>query len=39
MHWRGENAYKYWLGSLKGRVYSEDIDVDGRIILKWIVGK
>jgi hypothetical protein len=28
-----------WLGNLKGREHSEDIGVDGRIILEWIVGK
>jgi hypothetical protein len=31
----------FWLENLKGIDYSEDldVDVDGRIILKWIVGK
>jgi hypothetical protein len=24
---------------VKGRDHSEDLDVDGRIILKWILGK
>jgi hypothetical protein len=28
------NAYSFWLGSLKGRDHSEDLGVDGRIILK-----
>jgi hypothetical protein len=27
------------LGSLKGAEHSEEICVDGRIILKWILGK
>jgi hypothetical protein len=30
---------KFWLESLKGRDHSEDLDVDGKIILKWILGK
>jgi hypothetical protein len=29
----------FWLKSLKGRDNAEDLDVDGRIILEWIVGK
>jgi hypothetical protein len=29
----------FWLEDLKGRVQSEDIGVDGRIILEWILGK
>jgi hypothetical protein len=28
---------KFWLASLKGRVLSEDLGVDGRIVLKWIL--
>jgi hypothetical protein len=27
------------LESLKGRDHSEDLGVDGKIILKWIIGK
>jgi hypothetical protein len=30
---------KFWLESLKGRDDSEDIGVNGRIILKYIEGK
>jgi hypothetical protein len=30
---------KYWLESLKGRDYSEDIGLDGRIIFNWILWK
>jgi hypothetical protein len=28
-----------WLETLKGRDHLEDVDVDGRLILKWILGK
>jgi hypothetical protein len=30
---------KFWPENLKGRDQSEDIGVDGRIILEWILGK
>jgi hypothetical protein len=30
---------RFWLESLKGRDHTEDFDIDGRIILKWILGK
>jgi hypothetical protein len=30
---------KYWLENLKGRDHSEDLGVDERIILEWILGK
>jgi hypothetical protein len=30
---------KFWLGSLKGKDNSEDIGIDGRIILKWILNR
>jgi hypothetical protein len=30
---------KFWLKILKGRNNSEDLAVDRRIILKWILGK
>jgi hypothetical protein len=29
---------KFWSENLKGRIYSEDISVDGRIILEWRLG-
>jgi hypothetical protein len=29
------NRTVYWLGNLKERDCSEDLDVDGRIILEW----
>jgi hypothetical protein len=28
-----------WLENLKGRNLSEDLVVDGRIILEWLLGK
>jgi hypothetical protein len=30
---------KLWSENLKGRVYLEDLGVDGNIILEWILGK
>jgi hypothetical protein len=33
------NAYNVLVESLKGRVHSEDLGVDGRIILEWVVEK
>jgi hypothetical protein len=33
------NAYKIFIGNPKGRDYSEDLGVDARIILEWILGK
>jgi hypothetical protein len=33
------NAYKVWLENLKGGNNSEDLGVDGVIILGWIFGK
>jgi hypothetical protein len=30
---------KFWSENLKGRDYSEDLGVDGKIILEWILGK
>jgi hypothetical protein len=29
---------KFWSENLKGRSHSEDLAIDGRIILKWILG-
>jgi hypothetical protein len=33
------NVYKIWLESLKGSDHSEELAIDGRIILEWILGK
>jgi hypothetical protein len=33
------NAYKYWTENLKGRDNSEDLGIDERLILEWILGK
>jgi hypothetical protein len=39
-HVRVETFYRiFWMENHKGRGYSEDVGVDGRIILKWILGK
>jgi len=36
---RSEMYIVFWLENLKGRDQLEDLAVDGRIILEWIVGK
>jgi hypothetical protein len=33
------NAYKILVGNLKGRHHSEDVGVDEKIILEWLLGK
>jgi hypothetical protein len=30
---------KFWSGNLKERDHSEDLGIDGKIILEWILGK
>jgi hypothetical protein len=34
-----KNAYNFWSEYLKGSYYSEDLGVDVRIILEWMLGK
>jgi hypothetical protein len=29
----------FWLGNLKGRDTREDLGIDGRMILEWVLGK
>jgi hypothetical protein len=29
----------FWLGNQKGRDHLEDLGIDGKIILEWILGK
>jgi hypothetical protein len=31
------NSHKVLIGNLKGRDLSGDLDIDGRIIIKWIL--
>jgi hypothetical protein len=33
------NITVFWLVNLEGRDHSEDIGVDGKVILQWIVGR
>jgi len=35
--WRGEVHIWLWCGNLKERYNLEDLDVDGEIILEWIL--
>jgi hypothetical protein len=35
----GERHREFWSGDLRKRDHLEDLDVDGRIILKWIFNK
>jgi hypothetical protein len=34
-----KNAYNILVENLKGRDYSEELNVDGKVILEWILGK
>jgi len=38
-HEREEKNTKVWLENLKGRDQSEDLGVDGKTILEWILEK
>jgi hypothetical protein len=35
----GRSAYSILVGKPEGKNHLEDLDVDGRIILEWILGK
>jgi hypothetical protein len=47
MRWAGHvtcigkmrNHTKFWLETLKGRDHLEDLGIDRKIILEWILGK
>jgi hypothetical protein len=40
VHGRDEKCVHYfWLESVKGRDHSEELGVDGKILLAWILGK
>jgi hypothetical protein len=34
---RGEVLTEFWWGNLREKTHMEDLGVDGRIILKWIL--
>jgi len=36
---RGEVFTEFWLGGPKGKDHWEDLDVSGRITLRWTLGK
>jgi hypothetical protein len=38
-HMRDTRNAIFWLENLKGRILLEDIGIDGKIILDWILGK
>jgi hypothetical protein len=35
----GEMHTLFWVENLKGRDYSEDLRVDGKTVLGWVLGK
>jgi len=39
MHERDHMHTLFWMDNMKGRDHSENLDVDGKIILEWIIGK
>jgi hypothetical protein len=39
MHGKDEMHTKFWSDNLKGGYHLEDLVVDGRITLDWILGK
>jgi len=38
-HRRGEMHTKFRSESLKGRDHSQDLGIDGKVILEWILGE
>jgi hypothetical protein len=38
-HGNWEMYKRFWLENLKGRYHSEELDVDGKKILEWILVK
>jgi hypothetical protein len=36
---RGEVFTGFWSGGLKGRDHCEDLDVDEKITLRWMLGR
>jgi hypothetical protein len=39
MHGGDEKFAKFWLESLKGKLYLETLSIDGEIIFKWMLKK
>jgi hypothetical protein len=39
MHGRDEKCTVLWMENLTGRNHLEDLGVDGKTILEWILGK
>jgi hypothetical protein len=33
------NAYRFWWESQKRRNHKEDLDIDGRIVLRWVLER
>jgi hypothetical protein len=38
-HGSNEMYTEFWSGNLKGRDHMEDLGVDGRIIIEWVLKK
>jgi hypothetical protein len=39
MHWRDDICLQNFAETLKGKDHSEGLDVDGKIIVDWMLGK